>query len=86
MAEPTGAITFPPAPSQRRNEPNNCRWVPRKDQCRNRRSNRVITAWGVSRTVAEWSEVTDIHRNTISARIDKQGKTPEEALTPTVKA
>lgn len=37
-------------------EPANCRFVTRKINTRNRRSSRVITAWGDSKTVAEWME------------------------------
>ena len=40
--------------------PDNCRWATRKDQARNRRSNHHITLNGVTKTAAEWSEVSGV--------------------------
>jgi hypothetical protein len=37
-------------------EPNNCRWIPRGEQNRNKRSNVNITAFGETKTLVEWSE------------------------------
>lgn len=37
-------------------EPGNCRWATNKEQQRNRRSNRPITAFGETKLVVEWSE------------------------------
>lgn len=51
-------------------EPDNCRWATRKEQARNRKTNRLIAFNGVTRTLAEWSELTGINREKISWRID----------------
>lgn len=59
-------------------EPSNCRWATRKEQNRNRRSNRFIP-YGDSRvTISEASEITGIKEVTISARIRKGW--PEDRL------
>lgn len=50
-------------------EPGNCKWATRKEQCRNRRSNRVIEYQGESKTLAEWAELYGLQQSTLSARI-----------------
>ncbi len=50
-------------------EPGNCRWATRKEQARNKRTSRLIEVDGVVRTLVEWSEMSGIHRGTISQRI-----------------
>lgn len=61
--------------------PENCRWVSWKEQMNNKRSNRLISAFGKTLTIQEWSEVTGIHRSTIVNRL-KLGWTAEQAVTP----
>lgn len=65
----------------------NCRWATRKQQSRNRRSNRILELNGVQRTAAEWADVTGISRVTILSRLDQLGWSVEQALTvlPTTK-
>lgn len=60
----------------------NCRWATSKDQCRNRRSNRIIEFNGISKTLVEWSEITGINRTTITNRLERYGYSVEKALTP----
>ena len=50
-------------------EPGNCRWAPIVVQARNRRTNVLITAFGKTKTVAEWSEVCGLERKTLEYRI-----------------
>ena len=57
----------------------NCRWATKKEQARNRRSNRLIEYGGVTRTLAEWGEVTGIARDTIAYRL-RAGWSIEKAL------
>lgn len=59
--------------------PENCQWVSRKDNARNRRNNRVITAFGETLNLSQWSEKTGVKRETISRRLNK-GMLPEDAL------
>jgi len=66
--------------------PANCRWVPLEVQARNRRSSRPVTAWGETRTLAEW--IRDprrvVSQNTVRARLD-QGWALEDAMTVAAK-
>lgn len=47
----------------------NCRWETPKNQCRNRRDNKLISFNGLIKTCAEWSEILGIKAVTIRARI-----------------
>lgn len=60
-------------------EPGNCRWADRKQQCRNRRSSRVLSAFGKEQTMAAWAEELGIGSPTINTRLVR-GWTVEQAL------
>ena len=62
--------------------PENCIWSSRTAQARNRRSNRVLSAFGKTKTLAEWSLETGIKRSTITQRIDYYDWSVEKALSP----
>jgi hypothetical protein len=63
-------------------EPANCRWIPKRDQGRNLRSNRHLTANGKTQILSDWARETGISAGRISRRI-LAGWTVEEAvLTP----
>ena len=64
-------------------EPGNCRWTTRKEQARNRRTNKLITYKGKTRPIVEWSEEVGINRNTLLDRINR-GWSVERALTEPV--
>lgn len=66
--------------------PSNCYWAARKVQARNKRNNRLITVNGLTKTLAEWSELTGLNYVTIISRIDRDGLSPEEALKPGMRA
>ena len=52
-------------------EPGNCRWATKKEQSRNRRNNRTATAFGQTKTIAEWCELFGLAKSTVTARLDK---------------
>lgn len=54
-------------------EPSNCRWATRKEQTRNYSRNRLMTIDGVTRVLAEWSEISGIPSCNIISRIDTHG-------------
>ncbi len=58
----------------------NCRWATWKTQQRNRGNNRLVTFNGVTKTVAEWGDITGIAAPLIGDRI-RTGWSIEKALT-----
>lgn len=61
--------------------PENCRWATEKQQSNNRRSNRLITFNGQTKTLAEWSDILGMKPRTITRRLDKWGWNVKDALT-----
>jgi hypothetical protein len=61
-------------------EPGNCRWASYTEQNNNRRSNRLITAFGRTRTIARWAREVGIDRKALERRV-RHGWAPEDALT-----
>lgn len=59
--------------------PDNCRWVDRVTQQRNRTDNVWITYKGMTKCIAEWSEITGLSFDCISYRF-KNNWTPEEII------
>lgn len=51
-------------------EPSNCRWVLRKENNRNRRSNRIVEWNGQQKTLVEWSEITGLAFSALKWRLD----------------
>lgn len=64
--------------------PKNCRWSLPKAQSRNRRNNVKLSAFGVTRIIAEWSEILGIAAHVICSRIS-HGWEPERALSVPVR-
>ena len=60
-------------------EPNNCRWVTRKEQNNNMTSNVVLT---VTHNLTEWSEITGISYSTLQGRIRRGWKTDDVLFKP----
>ena len=61
-------------------EPGNCRWATRKENDRNRRSNRHLEFRGERKTIAEWCEALGLRRDTVGKRL-ASGWSVEDALT-----
>jgi len=60
-------------------EPSNCRWVTHREQCNNRRSNRMFTHNGVSASIQQWSDRTGIPYSTLYMRL-RNGWRFEDAI------
>jgi hypothetical protein len=52
-------------------EPSNCRWAINKQQCNNKRNNRLLTFQGRTQTVTQWSEEIGLSRDIISDRLSR---------------
>jgi hypothetical protein len=59
--------------------PDNCRWANISVQANNKRNNMLVTAFGETKTTAEWGRLLGIRCTTIRLRLHK-GLSPEEAL------
>lgn len=67
--------------------PGNCVWATKKDQANNRRTSRIVHAFGeeltLSQAVEKYSTPLGIRYGTVQARLDR-GLSPEDALTSPV--
>ncbi len=52
-------------------EPGNVRWATQKQQCRNKRTNRLETIDGVTRCVSEWAEIHGIDRSQLRYQLGR---------------
>lgn len=59
--------------------PDNCVWALPVEQANNRRDNRLLTARGVTRTVAQWCRDLDLDHEMVRGRL-RYGWTDEEVL------
>ncbi len=66
-------------------EPENVEWIPKIQQQRNTRRNRLITCFGKTKCLVAWAEEYNIPYGTLFARIDRLGWSTEKALTIPVK-
>lgn len=60
--------------------PENCQWETPIEQASNKRTSRLVTAFGKTQTLAKWAKESGLYQGTISVRLDYHGYTPEEAL------
>jgi hypothetical protein len=62
--------------------PRNCRWVTATEQNRNKRSVRLVAAFGEAKTMPEWAADArcSVHRATIRHRLLVMGWPPERAI------
>lgn len=59
--------------------PENCRWITKDEQARNKRTNRYIEYNGERKTIAEWARISGIDRSILRGRIDR-GWSMEKAM------
>ena len=64
--------------------PENCRWVTKKIQSNNRRSNRLITYNGITKTVSEWAEILNVSSDVLRQRLFRN-KSIEECFSKYVR-
>lgn len=58
----------------------NCRFVSRKENCRNRSNNTILTFRGQSKTLTEWAEIYNINIQTLHGRLFKFGWSLNDAF------
>lgn len=80
MGDPLPGQTLDRIDNEKGYGPGNCRWVSRKEQANNRRTNVVLSYAGKALTISEWAGVTGISKWTINNRL-KRGWSAERALT-----
>ena len=61
-------------------EPNNCKWIPKEEQARNKTNNRMIEINGERKCLAQWCEEYSVDYFMVHQRICKLGWSPEKAL------
>jgi hypothetical protein len=57
----------------------NCRWVTRKQNCRNKRNTTYLTIDGVTKPLVEWAEISGRWHQNIRRSL-RQGKSHKEAV------
>ncbi len=65
-------------------KPSNCRWATRKEQANNKSNNILLTYCGITKTVAEWSEIQKIPARVISWRIKHKWSVEKALETPKI--
>lgn len=60
--------------------PENCTWIPCRDQAKNRRTVRLITYNGETHNISEWAKITGIPRRTLLMRLGSKNFTTQEAF------
>jgi hypothetical protein len=65
--------------------PDNCRWVTRSENCRNRRSSKHLTFNGETLHYMEWAKRTGIRDQTLIQRISRDEMSVSEAMTRPLK-
>jgi hypothetical protein len=64
--------------------PSNVRWATRSRNCRNRRSGRMLTFKGITKSATDWADEYGIPMSMITERIDSLGWSVERAITEPV--
>ena len=59
--------------------PDNCKWANRYEQNNNKRTNRLLTYKGETKTLAQWCKLLDLNYGTVVSRLHR-GKMPIDLL------
>lgn len=76
---PNPRMTLDRIDNEKGYSPGNIRWATKQDQANNMRPNLLVTAFGRTQTLAEWSRETGISQNALHLRL-KRGVAHEEAV------
>lgn len=61
--------------------PDNCRWIPKREQAANRCTSHLVTSKGETHNLREWAKITGIDEGTLRRRISILKWDTEKALT-----
>ena len=64
--------------------PENCRWATKLEQQRNRRTARLLTFQGETKTIHEWCKIANISWSALSRRIDRGWSVEDALITPPI--
>lgn len=76
---PPGKTTIERIDVNKNYEPQNCTFVDRKAQGRNKRNNHCITYKGETKTISEFAEIYNLKQDTLYSRINVQELTPRRS-------
>lgn len=65
-------------------EPGNCRWATKREQARNRRTNRFLTFNGETLTVVAWAERIGLSKDTLRSRLNSGWSLPDALTVPRI--
>ncbi len=85
MGDPPAGYTLDRVDNDKGYYKENCRWATPIEQNNNTRSNRYITAFGETKTIAEWARERGMKYITLHRRIHWSKWSAEKAITTTVK-
>lgn len=78
---PTEAHTLDRVETDKGYSKENCKWATWTEQHRNRRDNRLVTAFGQTKCMTEWAEEYKLPVSTLKNRLFRANMEPEAALT-----
>lgn len=70
MGQPKDGYTLERVDVNGHYEPGNCVWATKKQQARNKRTTRLVTYQGETRSLAEWSEILGVNYSALRFRLD----------------
>ncbi len=81
----TDNLTIERIDNEKGYSPENCKWIPKSEQSKNRTTNHYIEYQGKIKTLTDWSIELNIKRTTLNARIKRGWNIKKAFETPLIK-